>query len=62
MTFSHPSDSNYTSKAFVSYDNATVVTKTSGAKVTASGIVVYGPDGTKIKDFQQSVSKPSTRR
>ena len=62
VTFSAPTDSKYTSKAFVGYDNATVVTKvtkTAGARVTASGIVVYGPDGTKIKDFQSAVSNVS---
>lgn len=62
VTFSAPTDSKYTSKAFIGYDNATVVTKvtkTSGAKVTACGIVVYGPDGSKIKDFHQTVSNVS---
>ena len=62
VTFSTPTDSKYASKASIGYDNATVVTKvtkTSGAKVTGSGLNLYDASGKLIKQYQESVSNVS---
>lgn len=66
VTFQNPTDSNYTSKAFVNNTNACVVTKVtkpSGWSVTKSGLILADSNKKVIKNYSEkvtNVSKPQT--